>query len=97
MVILLLYHCGKAGATFEELESWVRPSMRGELRRTIDRLVNSKAFVHDEHGRFTITQTGLAEVEGKKLYRLPSGIEPLESGRLAPPRRELFHRTAIGR
>jgi hypothetical protein len=71
-VILLLYHCGKAGAIFEELESWVRPAMRANLRRTLDRLVYNKAFVHVDGGRYTITQTGVAEVEGKKLYRLPA-------------------------
>jgi hypothetical protein len=71
MVLLLLYHRGKPGATFNELESWVRPNMRPNLRRTLHRLEHDKAFAHNDNGKYAITQTGIAEVEQRRLYRLP--------------------------
>jgi hypothetical protein len=72
MLILLLYHRGKDGATFNELESWVRPTMRRNLRRALDTLEHEKAFAHNDSGKYFITQTGMTEVEGRKLYRLPA-------------------------
>lgn len=72
VVLLLLYHRGKSGATFNELENWVRPNMRTNLRRTLSRLEYEKAFVHNDGGNYSITQTGMAEVERRKLYRLPA-------------------------
>jgi hypothetical protein len=72
LVLLLLYHRGKSGATFNELESWARPNMRTNLRRTLSRLEHEKAFVHNDGGKYAITQTGMAEVEDRKLYRLPA-------------------------
>jgi hypothetical protein len=72
MVLVLLYQRGKAGATFNELESWVRPVMRKNLGRTLERLEHVKAFVHNDGGKYVITQTGMFEVEQRKLYRLPA-------------------------
>ncbi len=72
VVLLLLYHRGKDGATYNELDSWVRPNMRANLRRTLNRLEHEKVFVHNDGGRYVITQTGMAEVEDRKLYRLPA-------------------------
>jgi len=70
-VLLLLYQRGKAGATLEDLDAWVQPSMRANLQRTVHRLQHDKAFVHLAHGRVALTQTGLAEVERRHLYSLP--------------------------
>ena len=36
-VLLILYERGTAGATYDEIESWVHPSMRANLQRTLRR------------------------------------------------------------
>lgn len=66
-VLLLLYQRGTQGATFAELESWVRPPMRGNLRRTVAGLVDDKAYVHANGTGFQITRSGQNYVEGKRL------------------------------
>src|SRR4051812_15632230 len=40
---VLLYQRGAAGATFEELSSWARPTMRTNLRRTLTRMEDDAA------------------------------------------------------
>jgi hypothetical protein len=70
-VLLLLYQRGGAGAAMSELDTWVQPQMRGNLKRTVERLEHEKAFVHQAKGRVTITMTGLAEVERRQLFKLP--------------------------
>lgn len=72
MVLVLLYQRGKTGATFNDLERWVRPLMRKNLGRTLERLEHVKAFVHKDGGSYVITQTGMLEVEERKLYQLPA-------------------------
>lgn len=66
--LLLLYHRGPSGAVYAELEDWVRPKMRANLRRTLARLVDDKAFVHLSGAKYVITQKGSREVERKKLF-----------------------------
>ncbi len=66
-VLLLLYERGPQGATFGELESWVHPSMRANLRRTLHRLEHDKAFVHGDGEVFRITRAGQKFVEAKGL------------------------------
>lgn len=66
-VLLLLYH-RRNGATLAELESWVRPPMRPNLRRTVTRLVNDKAYVHLTGTKYVITYKGASEVERRKLF-----------------------------
>lgn len=68
-VLLLLY---ERSATYSELESWVRPTMRGNLRRTLSKLVDDSAFVHYDGEKYTITLLGCAEVETKKLHCIES-------------------------
>lgn len=70
--LLLLYQRDSFGATFEELSSWARPSMRPNLRKTLFRIVNDKAFVHVSLNRFLITATGIKEIETRRLYELPT-------------------------
>jgi hypothetical protein len=41
-VLLLLYERGTDGASFSELETWVQPTMRANLRATLGRLVHDK-------------------------------------------------------
>ncbi|HBM91201.1 MAG TPA: hypothetical protein DD400_04930 [Rhodospirillaceae bacterium] len=64
-VLLLLY---ERSATYSELESWVRPTMRRNLRRTLSNLVDSCAFAHYDREKYIITQLGCAEIEKKKLH-----------------------------
>lgn len=65
--LVLLYQRGKHGAVFEEIEQWVQPSMRPNLRRTLNRLVNVKAFLHQQNSNYIITRTGELDVENRQL------------------------------
>ena len=65
--LVLLYNRSSQGATFVELESWVRPSMRANLRRTLRQLEDRSAFIHSDSQRFRITQAGDREVEKRRL------------------------------
>jgi hypothetical protein len=67
-VLLLLYECGTRGASLSEIETWVQPKMRSNLKTTLRRLVHDKAFVHDDGSRYYITKLGLEEVETKNLH-----------------------------
>jgi hypothetical protein len=69
-VMLLLYQRGSQGAAFTELESWVRPKMRANLRRTLAALADDKAFIHADDGAFQITRSGQNYVEAKKLMEV---------------------------
>lgn len=66
--LVLLYHRGALGASYSELESWVRPSMRANLRRTLRQLEDRRAFVHSSGDRFLITQAGERGVEAQRLF-----------------------------
>jgi|SRR5947208_2055336 len=69
--LVLLYQRGREGASYDQLVSWAKPSMRANLRRTLSRLVSEKAAVHFDGERYYITRTGALEVEEKELYRMP--------------------------
>jgi hypothetical protein len=69
-ILLLLYERGSAGATYSEIESWVRPAMRRNLRRALARAVDDAAFVHSDRQRFVITKHGMKEVERRNLHHL---------------------------
>lgn len=67
-VLLLLYQRGTQGATFKELESWVKPKMRANLRRTLNSLSDDKAYIHaGVADSFEITRSGQQYVEGNGL------------------------------
>lgn len=66
-VLVLLYQRGPQGATFHELESWVRPKMRSNLRRTLHSLEHDKAHIHASNGTFRITRSGQTCVEAQRL------------------------------
>jgi hypothetical protein len=68
---VLLYQRDATGAEYRELESWVHPKSRTNLRRTLTGLVHSKAFAHQVGNRYTITRRGQQDVEKRKL------IEPV--------------------
>jgi hypothetical protein len=64
--LVLLYQRGNQGATYDELSEWVKPSMRRNLRRTLEALVHDKSWVHHVGGvQYTLTRTGQQEVEAR--------------------------------
>lgn len=65
--LVLLYHRGNDGASFAELDSWVRPNMRTNLRRTLRRLDEELAFIHLDGTRYRITRAGERDVEKRRL------------------------------
>jgi hypothetical protein len=69
--IVLLYQRGTKGVTFKEMESWVRPSMRANLGRTLANLVERKDFAHFDGQRYYVTRLGIREVESRHL------VEPM--------------------
>lgn len=69
--LVLLYQRGRTGAEIDELLGWVKPSARANLRRTLRRLVEELAFVHQDKDRFFITGSGKLDVEAQRLFELP--------------------------
>jgi hypothetical protein len=69
-LLLVLYERATEGASFEELQSWVRPSTRPNLRRTLNSLVHKDAQIHEGKGRFFLTKLGRAEVERRNLHQV---------------------------
>lgn len=69
--LVLLYQRGREGATLAELTEWAKPKMKPNLKTTLDRLVYNRALVHFDGGRYFITESGMREVELKKLYEMP--------------------------
>jgi hypothetical protein len=66
-VLLLLYQRGTQGATFTELETWVRPKMRANLRRTLTGLADDKAYIHAAGDTYRITRSGQQYIEEEGL------------------------------
>lgn len=69
-VLLVLYERAKEGATYEEIEAWVHPSMRRNLRRSLGQLEHNSAFIHLSGDRYLITKLGRAEVEKRNLHHV---------------------------
>ena len=67
-VLVLLYHANLKGASLTELSTWVRPSMRANLRRTL-RGLDEKAYVHPSGEHFEITMLGKQYVEDNRLLQ----------------------------
>lgn len=65
-VLVLLYWRGTQGATLAELHSWVRPTMRSNLRRTLDS-IDSKDLVHLQGDRYLLTHLGERDVEMRRV------------------------------
>jgi hypothetical protein len=64
---VLLYQRGDDGASYAELEQWVRPSMRANLRRALEALVDKKDYAHDDGSRYFIARRGEQYVEQNNL------------------------------
>lgn len=69
--LVLLYQRGKVGATLSELTAWAKPRMKPNLKATLGRLVNDRTFVHFDGGNYFITESGMREVELRRLYEMP--------------------------
>jgi hypothetical protein len=69
-VVLVLYERAKKGAEYKEIEAWMHPSMRANLRRTLTKLVHDDTFVHQDGATFFITKLGAAEVERRNLHKI---------------------------
>jgi len=67
-VLLILYERGNAGATYDQIESWVHPGMRANLQRTLRRLTDDQDYIHSAKGKYLLTKSGAGEVERKKLH-----------------------------
>jgi hypothetical protein len=65
-LLVLLYWSGVGGATFEQLRSWVRQSMRANLKRTLGGL-DRRDLVHCTSSRYVLTHLGEEAVERGKL------------------------------
>lgn len=69
-ILVLLYERGSAGANFSELEKWVRPSMRGNLRRTLNGMVDDALLHENDAGIYFLTKLGRQEVETRNLHNI---------------------------
>jgi hypothetical protein len=69
-ILVLLYERGSAGATFSELEKWVRPSMRANLRRTLNGMVDDALLHENDAGAFFLTKLGRQDVEKRNLHNI---------------------------
>jgi hypothetical protein len=65
--LVLLYHRGNQGATFDEMINWVRPSMRTNLGRTLSILADGKDLIHFNGNTYFITFLGQKQVEIRHL------------------------------
>ena len=66
-ILVLLYACGRKGATLDELNQWVHPKMLANIRRTLYRLENDKAYIHFNGSHYIITRAGQIYVERSGL------------------------------
>src|SRR4051812_34873545 len=54
-------------SSISDLEAWVRPKMRSNLRRTVGQLEHEEAFIHQDGDAFKITRSGMRHVESSHL------------------------------
>ena len=66
--LVLLYWRGAGGLSYEELNAWVRPAMRTNLRRTL-RQLDEKNLIHINDSRIRILLTGEKYVEESGLVQ----------------------------
>jgi hypothetical protein len=66
-ILLLLYHRADSGAAEAELSSWLKPSQRPNLTRTLRQLEHDKDLIVFNGGKYKITRRGTIAVEDKKL------------------------------
>lgn len=69
-LLLLLYHRGSNGTTFEELKGWLKPNQRTNSKRGLNILEHEKDFVTYQGDKYFITRLGVLEVQNKKLVEI---------------------------
>jgi hypothetical protein len=69
-ILLLLYHCADNGATNTELTSWLKPSQRPNVTRTLNDLEHEKDLIVLSNGRYKITRRGIQEIERRNLIEI---------------------------
>lgn len=67
-VLVLLYHKGERGASLPDLNAWVGPSVRPNLKRTLYRLEHEKCLIYCDQGIYKILISGEKEVEVKEMF-----------------------------
>ncbi len=66
-VLVLLYHQGTLGASDAQLSTWLKPSQRKNLNRTLTQMVLEKDLLVQVGGLYKITRRGIQEVQKRKL------------------------------
>jgi hypothetical protein len=69
-VLLILYHRADLGADEAEISGWLKPSQRGNLKRTLRQLEHDKDLIVAVNGRFRITRRGVLEIESRGLVQI---------------------------
>jgi hypothetical protein len=64
--LVLLHWRGSEGATLEQLRSWARPTMRSQIKRTLNGL-DAKDLLHLLADTYLLTDLGVREVESRRL------------------------------
>lgn len=70
--LVLLYQRGQSGAGYADLSEWVHPKSRSNLRRTLQQLVEDRAFLHQRGEMYWITGAGRQSVESRHLIDFDS-------------------------
>lgn len=66
-LVVLLYHCGRKGATPQELSAWVKPAQKANLKTTLFRLEHDKDLIVFSKDRYRITALGEKMIEERGL------------------------------
>ena len=68
--LLLLYHRADSGADEREISGWLKPSQRGNLKRTLRQLEHDRDLIALVNGRLRITRRGILEIERRGLAEI---------------------------
>ncbi len=66
-IVATLYHRNQNGATIIELTTWLKPSQRRNIHRTLRQLEHEEDSIVHLNDRFFITQKGIADAEKHQL------------------------------
>jgi hypothetical protein len=69
-LLVLLYERGARRATYDQLSNWMHPKMRKNLNRALDNLEHDRALIHSVGEIFQITESGMRDVEGRRLHEV---------------------------
>jgi hypothetical protein len=67
-VLVLLNHAGENGLTIGEIKSYLKPSMRHNLKRTLDSMEHKEDHIVQMEQVVRITKRGIGSVETRKLF-----------------------------